>query len=62
MWVLLISMYLHKDLGQTQSKGIIHAPQQSYEQCLQARDRVREQWHMPGYRISPRCIYVKYYQ
>jgi hypothetical protein len=44
-----------------QSKGVIQAPQRSIEQCIKERDRVKEQWHMDGYRISPRCVYIKYY-
>lgn len=61
MWVLLISLYLHQPLAQTQSKGVIHAPHNSYEQCLQARDTVQKSWYMDGYRVSARCIYVKHY-
>jgi hypothetical protein len=44
-----------------QSKGVIQAPQSSYEQCIKERDRIKEQWRMDGYRVSPRCIYIKYY-
>jgi hypothetical protein len=61
MWVLLISLYLPHSLGHVQSKGLIHAPQQSYELCLKARDRVEQTWHMDGYRISSRCVYVRHY-
>jgi len=61
MWVLIISLYLAQPLGQTQSKGIIHAPQTSHEQCLQERARIQEYWHMNGYRISARCVYIKHY-
>jgi hypothetical protein len=61
MWVLLISLYLHQPLGQTQSKGMIHAPQTGYEQCTRERDRVNQYWHMDGYKVSARCIYVKHY-
>lgn len=61
MWVLLISLYLEQGLGQTQSKGVIQAPQTSYEQCMKERDRVRRDWHMEEYRVSARCIYVKHY-
>jgi hypothetical protein len=61
MWILIISMYVLEPLGQVQSKGAIQAPQTSYEQCMKERDRVRAQWHMDGYRISPRCLYVKHY-
>lgn len=61
MWVLLISLYLHQPLGQAQSKGIIHAPQSSYEECQRARDRVQQSWHLDGYRTSARCIYIKHY-
>ena len=61
MWVLLISLYLNQPLGQTQSKGVIHAPQTSYDTCVKERDRIRQAWTMDGYRVSPRCIYVPYY-
>lgn len=62
MWVLLISLYMNSAIqGQTQSKGMIHAPQSSYEQCLKERDNVQRTWHMDGYRVSPRCVYIKYY-
>lgn len=61
MWVLLISLYVHQPLGQTQSKGVIHAPQPSYEQCIHERDRIRTTWYTDGYRVSPRCIYIKHY-
>ncbi len=61
MWVLLISLYLNQPLGQTQSKGVIHAPHNNYETCLLARDQVQRSWHLDGYRVSARCIYVKYY-
>lgn len=62
MWVLLISLYMNAATpDQTQSKGILHAPQSSYEQCLKARDLVQQTWHMNGYRVSPRCVYIKYY-
>lgn len=61
MWVLLISLYLGQPLGQTESKGIIHAAQPSYEQCLKQRDQVQRTWHLDGYRVSARCVYVKHY-
>jgi hypothetical protein len=61
MWVLLISLYLGQPLGQTESKGMIHAPHTSYEACLKARDQVRATWHLDGYRTTARCIWVKHY-
>jgi hypothetical protein len=61
MWVLIISLFAAQPLGQTQSKGIIHAPHTSYEQCLRERDRVNQHWHMDGYSVRARCIYVKHY-
>jgi hypothetical protein len=61
MWVLLISAYLHLPLAQTQSKGVLQLPQQSLEQCERERDRVRATWYTDGYRISSRCVYIKYY-
>ena len=61
MWVLLISLYLGQPLGQTESKGVIHAAHNSYEQCLKQRDQVRATWHLDGYKVSARCIYVKHY-
>ncbi len=61
MWVLLISLYMQQPLGQTQSKGVIHAPMSSYEQCQRERDRVRAVWYVDGYRVSARCIWVKHY-
>jgi len=61
MWVLIISLYLTQPLGQVQSKGIIHAPQPNYETCLQERDRVKSTWFTNGYRVIPRCVYVKHY-
>ena len=61
MWVLLISLYLHQPLGQTQSKGVLQAPFESYERCVAERERVRRDWHLGEYRVSPRCVYVKYY-
>ncbi len=61
MWVLLISLYLQQPLGYTQSKGMIHAPQTSYEQCQKERDRVQQSLHLDGYRTSARCIYIKHY-
>jgi hypothetical protein len=61
MWVLIISLYLHQPLGQTQSKGVIQAPQPSYETCLREKDRIRETWYTDGYKVSPRCIYIKHY-
>ncbi len=61
MWVLIISLYAAQPLGMTQSKGIIHAPTTSYEQCLQERDRVNKNWTLDGYTTRARCIYVKHY-
>ena len=61
MWVLIISLYLTQPLGQVQSKGIIHVPQTSYEACLKERDRIRSTWYIDGYRVSPRCVFVKHY-
>ena len=62
MWVLMISLFmLQPNTEIVQSKGVIQAPQRSLEQCHKERDRVKEQWRMDGYRVSQRCIYVKYY-
>ena len=61
MWVLIISLYMLQPNGLTQSKGIIQAPQLSYEQCNKERNRVKEEWHMDGYRVSPRCVHMKHY-
>lgn len=61
MWVLLISLYLGQPLGQTESRGIIEAPQPSYEQCQRERERIRATWYTDGYRVSPRCIWIKHY-
>jgi len=61
MWILLISLYLHEPLGQTQSKGIIHVPQTSYDDCLKQASKVNQSWHLNGYKTSARCIYVKHY-
>jgi len=61
MWILIISMYLAQPLGQTQSKGIIQAPQPDYESCIRERDRIRATWYTEGYKVSPRCVYVKHY-
>lgn len=62
MWILLISMYMNTSiLGQVQSKGVIQAPQAGYEECLRQRDQVQRTWHMDSYRISARCVYIKYY-
>lgn len=61
MWILMISLYLHQTLGQTQSKGVIQAPQPSYETCLRERDRIRATWYTDGYRVTARCIYIKHY-
>lgn len=61
MWVLLISLYVNEPLGQTQSKGVLQAPQNSYEQCQKERDRVQQYWHIDGYKVSPRCVYIKHY-
>ena len=61
MWILIISLYAHQPLGQVQSKGIIHAPTRSYEQCLKERDRVNQYWTLDGYATRARCIYIKDY-
>lgn len=61
MWILIISLYLHQPLGQTQSKGIIQAPQPGYEHCQQQRDLVNKTWHLDQYKVSARCIYLKHY-
>jgi hypothetical protein len=58
----MISLYMLQPKTEiVQSKGVIQAPQSSYEQCIKERDRIKEQWRMDGYRVSPRCIYLKYY-
>jgi len=62
MWVLIISLYLTQPYGQIQSKGIIQAPQQSYEVCMRERDRIKATWFTDGYKVSPRCIYINNYQ
>jgi hypothetical protein len=62
MWVLIISLYLTQPYGQIQSKGIIQAPQRSYEACMHERERIRATWYTEGYRVSPRCIFIKNYQ
>ena len=62
MWILLISLYAtNNNLGQTQSKGVIHTAQHSYEQCQKQRDTVQQQWRLDGYKTSARCIWVKHY-
>jgi hypothetical protein len=62
MWILFISLYMiQSNTSLVQSKGVIQAPQPSLEQCYKERDRVKEQWHMDGYRVSPRCVYLKHY-
>jgi hypothetical protein len=61
MWVLIISLYAAQSLGQVQSQGIIQAPQPGYETCMRERDRVRASWHIDGYKVSPRCVYIKHY-
>ena len=61
MWVLLISLYVHEPLGHVQSKGVIQAPQTSYEQCQKSRDQVLKTWQIDQYRITPRCVYIKHY-
>lgn len=61
MWVLLISLYLPDSLGQTQSKGMIHAPQPSLERCSREQARVRATWYMDGYQVRARCIYIRHY-
>lgn len=61
MWILIISLYLHQPLGQIQSRGYIEAPQPSYEQCQHERERIQQTWHTDGYRVSPRCIWIKHY-
>jgi hypothetical protein len=58
----MISLYMLQPKTEiVQSKGVIQAPQSSYEQCIKERDRIKEQWRMDGYRVSPRCVYIKYY-
>ena len=61
MWVLIISLYLSQPLGQTQSKGVIQAPQPSYETCIHERDRIKATWYTDGYKVSPRCVFIKHY-
>ena len=62
MWILFISLYMiQPNTSLVQSKGVIQAPQPSLEQCYKERDRVKAQWHMEGYRVSPRCVYLKHY-
>jgi hypothetical protein len=62
MWVLVISLYLAQPYGFTQSQGVIQAPQTSYENCVHERERIKATWYTDGYKVSPRCIYVKYYR
>ncbi len=61
MWILIISLYAHYPLGQTQSKGIIHVPMQSIEQCYKERDTVNANWRIDKYKTSARCIWIKEY-
>ena len=61
MWILIISLYAHQPLGITQSKGIIQAPQPSYDVCMKERDRIKASWHTDGYTVFPRCVYIKHY-
>lgn len=61
MWVLLISLYVHEPLGHVQSKGVIQAPFAHYEACVKERDRVLTTWHIEGFNIRPRCIYIPHY-
>ena len=62
MWILFISLYMiQPNTSLVQSKGVIQAPQSSLEQCYKERDRVKEQWRMEGYRVSPRCVFLKNY-
>ena len=62
MWILFISLYMiQPNTSLVQSKGVIQAPQSSLEQCYKERDRVKEQWRMDGYRVSPRCVFLKHY-
>lgn len=61
MWILLISLYATQPLGQTQSKGIIHVPMPSIEQCQKERDTVNQHWHIDKYKTSARCIWIKHY-
>jgi hypothetical protein len=62
MWILFISLYMiQPNTSLVQSKGVIQAPQSSLEQCYKERDRVKEQWRMEGYRVSPRCVFLKHY-
>lgn len=62
MWILFISLYMiQPNTSLVQSKGVIQAPQSNLEQCYKERDRVKAQWQMEGYRVSPRCVYIKHY-
>ena len=62
MWILFISLYMiQPNTSLVQSKGVIQAPQSSLEQCYKERDRIKEQWRMDGYRVSPRCVFLKHY-
>jgi len=62
MWILFISLYMiQPNTSLVQSKGVIQAPQSSLEQCYKERDRIKEQWRMEGYRVSPRCVFLKHY-
>lgn len=61
MWILVISLYLAQPYGQTQSKGIIQAPQHNYEDCQRERARVSATWYTDGYKVSARCIYIQHY-
>ena len=52
---------MSQTLGHAQSKGIIQAPQPSHEVCMRERDRIRATWYTEGYKVSPRCVYIKHY-
>jgi len=63
MWVLLISMALTQPIqGAVQSRGIIQAPMNSYDECLRQRDEIRATWHLDGYRVSARCLRLPDYK
>lgn len=61
MWILIISLYAGTSLGLTESKGILHIPTNSLEQCERERDRVNATWRIDGYRTNARCTWIKHY-
>ena len=61
MWILIISLYAHLQLGQSQSQGIIHVPQPDYNTCIAQRDLVKQQLKLDRYTTSARCVYVEHY-